>query len=107
MSVPRGDALNDLIDKDTFACKYSQFDDAVKIVVEVGKNSYMAKLDIKNVFRLCPVRKEHWWLLGFKWETNFYVHTCLPFGSQSSPKIFNDFAELLCWVFFHFRRYLM
>ena len=59
----------------------------------------MAKLHLKNAFRLCPVRKEDWWLLGFKWVKKFYVYTSLPFGSRSSPAIFNQFAGLLCWLF--------
>ena len=99
MSSPRGDALNEFIDKDRFVCKYSSFDDALRLLIQVGRGAYMAKLDIKNAFRLCPVQPRDWWLLGFKWDGKFYVYLKLPYGSRSSPAIFNDFADLLCWVF--------
>ena len=69
------------------------------MVARAGRYAYMAKLDIKNAFRLCPVRKEDWWLLGLKWDKKFYVYTSLPFGSRFSPAIFNQFAGLLCWLF--------
>ena len=50
-------------------------------------------------FRLCPVRSQDWPLLGFKWEGQFYFYTRLPYGSRYSPHIFNNFADLLCWIF--------
>ena len=99
MSAPRGDALNERINKERFSCRYSLFDYAVEMVAGAGRYAYMAKLDIKNAFRLCPVRKEDWWLLGFHWDKKFYVYTSLPFGSRSSPAIFNQFVGLLCWLF--------
>ena len=36
LSAPRGDAVNEHIDKDMFACKYSLFDKAVYIVSGIG-----------------------------------------------------------------------
>ena len=32
-------------------------------------------------------------------DKKFDVYTPLPFGSRSSPAIFNQFAGLLCWLF--------
>ena len=99
MSSPRGDALNERIDKDKFACRYSSFDNAVDLVRQAGRGSFLAKLDVKNAFRLCPVRPSDWYLLGFKWLKLFYYYVALPFGSRSSPAIFNEFADVLCWLF--------
>ena len=58
----------------------------------------MAKLDIRHAFRLCPVRRDQWSLLGYCWQGQFFVDTRLPFGSRSSPYIFNTFADLLLWL---------
>ena len=101
MSSPKGDALNEYIDKDRFACHYSLFDNAVHMVREVGHGCFLAKLDVKNAFRLCPVKMEEWPLLCFKWSGKFYYYVALPFGSRSSPAIFNAFADVLCWLFQH------
>ena len=78
--------------------KYSSFDDAVSLVQALGPNVFMAKLDIRHAFRLCPVRPDQWGLLGYCWQGEFYVDTRLPFGSRSSPFIFNTFADLLLWI---------
>ena len=99
MSSPRGDALNEQIDPDRFSCHYSTFDRAVDLVVSVGKGAFMCKLDVKNAFRLCPVRSQDWHLLGFKWSGKYFFYVRLPYGSRSSPHIFNNLADLLCWVF--------
>ena len=99
MSAPRGDALNEFIDPDKFSCHYSSFDTAVDMIVGIGKGAFMCKLDLKNAFRLCPVRQQDWHLLGFRWEGQFYFYVRLPYGSRSSPHIFNNLADLLCWVF--------
>ena len=99
LSSPRGASVNDDISKDDFAVSYSSFDEAVQMVREVGSGAFMAKLDIKHAFRLCPVRLDQLHLLGFTWEGFYFVDLRLPFGSRSSPFIFNQFADLLAWIF--------
>ena len=101
LSSPRGDAVNEHINQEDFACSYSNFDDAVNIVRKLGRGAWLAKADIKHAFRLCPVRQEQWHLLCYSWHGKYYVDTRLPFGSRSSPYIFNAFADLLAWVLVH------
>ena len=101
LSSPRGDSVNDGISQEEFKCKYSKFDDAVNLVVQLGPGAFMAKIDIKHAFRLCPVLPSQWPLLCFLWCGYFFVDTRLPFGSRSSPKIFNTFARALAWIATH------
>ena len=102
LSSPRGDAVNDGISKEEFSCTYTKFDDAISILLHLGKGAFLAKTDIKHAFRLCPVRPEQWPLLCYRWMGSFYTDTVLPFGSRSSPFIFNTFAigisVLLLWL---------
>jgi hypothetical protein len=98
LSSPRGDSVNDGISRDEFRCQYSKFDDAVDIVLHLGQGSYIGKIDIKHAFRICPVAPEQWPLLCFRWLGQFFTDTRLPFGSRSSPFIFNTFAIALAWI---------
>ena len=98
LSSPRGCAINEGISKEAFSVRYSCFDDAVCLVRAIGRDTMMAKLDIKHAFRLCPVRPDQWVLLGYQWLGSFFVDTRLPFGCRSSPFIFNTFADLLQWI---------
>ena len=50
----------------------------------------MAKVDIKNAYRLLPVHPEDRLLLGMEWQGQVYVDTALPFGLRSAPKIFTQ-----------------
>ena len=101
LSSPRGDAVNEHIDQEQFSCSYSKFDDAIDIVRTLGWGAWLAKADIRHAFRLCPVKMEQWYLLCYNWKNSFYVDTRLPFGSRSSPSIFNSFAGLLAWILVH------
>ena len=100
LSSPRGSSINEGISPDLYSVHYSSFDDAVNMVRSVGHGNtcFLAKLDIKHAFRLCPVHPSDWPLLGYMWQDQFYVDIRLPFGSRSSPFIFNQFAEALLWI---------
>ena len=90
-----GSSINEGISRDDFSIKYSSFDDAVTLIRSSGTSTFMAKINIRHAFRLCPVRRDQWGLLGYCWQGQFFVDTRLPFGSRSSPYIFNTFADLL------------
>ncbi len=81
LSSLRGSSVNDGIDKTGFSVRYSRFDDGSR----------------RHAFGICPVRLDQLYLLGFRWNRLFFVDTRLPFGSRSSPFIFNSFA-MLCWA---------
>ena len=93
-----GTSINDGIPSETYSVKYSSFDEAVCLIRRVGRGCFLAKLDIKHAFRLCPVHPSDWQYLGYFWNNQFFVDTRLPFGSRSSPYIFNQFAEALAWI---------
>ena len=99
LSQPRGDSVNEHISREECSCRYSSFDDAVELIRRLGPGAYMGKVDIKHAFRLCPVWPEQWPLLCYRWDGYFFVDTRLPFGSRSSPAIFNLFADILAWIF--------
>ena len=65
LSAPYGSSINDSIDPDAYTLSYCSVDDAFNIVSELGRGTLMAKIDLRNAFRLIPVRPEDWNLLGF------------------------------------------
>lgn len=101
LSSPVGSSVNDGIPPEFFSVRYSSFDSAVDIVRDIGSGCFMAKIDIKHAFRICPVHPSDWPLLGYKWLGRYYCDVRLPFGSRSSPFIFNTFADALCWILIH------
>ena len=90
--------MNDGIDKELCTLSYVSVDDIVKTILTLKKGALMAKVDIKNAYRLLPVHPEDRLLLGMEWQGQVYVDTALPFGLRSAPKIFTALADLLEWI---------
>ena len=73
-------------------------DDAARVIEASGWGAYLAKVDIKNAYRIIPVHPEDRALLGMQWEGALYVDAALPFGLRSAPKIFTNVADALEWM---------
>ncbi len=101
LSSPAGSSVNDGIPSDECSVHYTSFDDAVEMVRLFGTNCFLAKIDLKHAFRLCPVHPDDWNLLGYRWRGKYYFDVCLPFGMRSSPFIFTCFADALLWILVH------
>ena len=88
LSSNHAGSVNEGISLEEFSVSYCSFDDAVTLVLGAGPTPFMAKVDIKHAFRLCPVRPAEWALLCYTWAGQYYCDTRLPFGLRSSPFIF-------------------
>ena len=102
LSAPSGNSINDFIDPKDFSLQYATIDDAIRICHSLGRGALMAKVDLKNAFRLCPVRREDWHLLGIHWQGKYFVDKCLPFGLRSAPFLFNMVADAMEWILRHY-----
>ena len=98
LSQPRGGSINEYISKDDFSVQYTHFDTATDMVRAAGIGCLLSKVDIQHAFRLLPVHPSNWPLLGYIREGMYFNDTVLPFGLRSSPGIFNQFADLVCWI---------
>ena len=101
LSAPYGSSINDFINPNDYTLSYCSVDDAFAIISALGKGAVMAKIDLKNAFRLIPVRPEDWNLLGIQWRDRFYIDICLPFGLRSAPSLFNQLADAIHWSLQH------
>ena len=100
ISAPTGSSINDFIDANTYTLTftYCTVDDAYTIINKLGQGALLSKIDLKNAFRLMPVRQEDWNLLGIHWKSKYYIDTCLPFGLRSAPFLFNRLADAIHWI---------
>ena len=64
----------------------------------MGRGTLMAKMDIKEAYRMVPVHPEDRLLLGMKWKGQTYVDKTLPFGLRSAPSIFTAVADGIEWA---------
>ena len=63
--------------------KLCSADATVARIVELGKGSMLAKIDVKQAYHNIPVHPEDRTLLGMQFEKQIYVEAMLPFQSQN------------------------
>ena len=97
LSHPKGQSVNDGIDRSICSLSYMKADDVVQ-VLSLGRGTLLAKIDIKSAFRNVPVHSHDRHLLRIQWDGQLYVDTVLPFGLHSTPKIFNCIADAPQWI---------
>ena len=98
LSHPEGNSVNDGISSQWSSLAYVSIDHVVQAVVRLGRNTLMAKRDIRIAYRIIPVHLQDRPLLGMQWRSQEFVDCVLPFGLRSAPKIFNSVADALQWV---------
>ena len=98
MSHPKGRSVNDGILPELCSLAYASIDGAVKIILQQGRGSELAKLDVTNAHRIIPVHPEDHSLLGMRWKGKLFIDTALPFGLRSALKIFTAVADGLQWI---------
>lgn len=58
----------------------------------------MAKWDIEVAYCNIAVHPADSYLLGMKWQSQYYVDSAFPFTLRSAPHIFNAVLELVEWI---------
>ena len=99
LSHPKGNSVNDGIPPELCSLRYVSVDDAVKVIVALGKRAKVAKFEIKSAYRIVLVHPTDRYLLGMMWNGQLYVDTALPFGLRSAPKVFTAVADALQFIF--------
>ena len=101
LSYPHRDSINSHMDPEDTKTQYQSFDCALGLVAKMGKAAYMSKGDVKSAFRIVPICKQDWHLLGIKIQQDYYMDICLPFGASISCAIFEQAGTLLQWLAHH------
>ena len=96
--APVGHSVNNGISKSDSSVQYQNLSHAIQIVKKLGRGCSLAKVDIESAFRIIPLNKSHYHLLGFTWKEFFYFDRCLAMGAASSCSIFEKFSTSLHWA---------
>ena len=98
LSHAAGRSINDGIPPTLCSLSYVTIDDTIQKILQYGRGTMLAKIDIQSAFCLLPVHPEDRHLLTMSWKGEVYIDHCIPFGLQSAPKLFNILADLLSWA---------
>ena len=98
LSSPHGLSVNDGVDKDLCSLSYVSIDHVADGILRLGRGSLMAKVDIKQAYRIIPVHLDDRLLLAMRWKEELIIDKVLPFGLRSAPIIFTAVANALQWI---------
>ncbi|KAK9543266.1 hypothetical protein VZT92_001057 [Zoarces viviparus] len=101
LSAPRScplPSVNSLIPSELFSLHYAAVVNAIKLIKLAGQGAWLSKADVTDAFKIVPIHPSQWHLFGIRWESNYYFAVRLTFGCKSSPFIFNQVSEALCWI---------
>ena len=77
--------------------KYITVEHLAKEAIALGKDSLIAKIDIKAAYDLIPVAPKDHLCLGMIWEEKFILTLCCLLVLDQHQKIFNAVADALEW----------
>lgn len=73
LSSPAGHSVNDGISPELYSLHYASIDDVIQLIQQLGKNTKLVKVDIKDAYRIIPVHPADYDLLGITWEGKLYL----------------------------------
>ena len=94
-------SINANIPIEQFTLRYISIDNAIHLLLSLGKGAFMFKTDVQSAFRIIPVHPLDWELLGMQWKGLYFFDTVLPFGLRSASFLFNTLSDALEWIICH------
>ena len=84
LSYPRGSSVNDGISPENCSVSCATISDAIQHIKATGTGCFLAKTDIKNAFRIIPIRSQDHGLLSIHWKGLYYYDRCMLMGCSGS-----------------------
>ena len=88
LSHPNASSVNDGIPQELRTVQYTSVGHAIKTIKAMGADCHLAKSDIKQAYRLLPIKPSVYGMLIFCFQEKFIVDRCLPMGLSFSCRIY-------------------
>ena len=89
---PLRHSFNDSIPEEPFSLQYMKVDDAISRIMSYGEGALMAKFDVESMYPNVPLHSDDYYLLGMKWQSNYFRNLVPSFGLPSAPFVFPSIA---------------
>lgn len=100
LSQPVGHSVNDNIKQEAKSVTYCSVTDVVNWIMNHKPKDtwFMAKVDLTDAYRIVPIKKAEWTLLGMQIGEDIYIDRCLPMGAASSCSTFQRISDAITWI---------
>lgn len=97
-SYPTGNSVNEGIPEMHRTVSYQSIDDAVRIVIQLGRKSLLSKVDIEHAYKIIPINPASFHLLSFVIGDKYFFDKTLPMGLSYSCNLFEQFSCAIHWI---------
>ena len=87
-----GHSINDGISKEPFSLYFVKVDDVIGGIMSYGLGTLRTKVDVESAYPNVPAHSDDSYLLGMKWQGNYFIDLALPFSLLSAPFILSSIA---------------
>ena len=103
LSYPKGNAVNDYIDKNEYLGEFSQVifpkvDDFVELIKTKGKGCLLFKKDLARAYRQISVDPKNYNLVSFVWKKHIFCDTVLSMGLRSAANICQRVTNAISFI---------
>lgn len=104
LSFPLDHSVNSRIPRDQylgqdFQLSYPMADMLAALIRAEGQGCHLFRLDLARAYRQLPIDPYDYWLLGFHWNSEFYIDTHLPFGLASASMACQRTTNAVTYMF--------
>ena len=94
LSAPHNHSVNDAIPERLKSVSYCKISEVVDTLLRSEWTAaVLAKVDLKDAFRMVPIHREDWGYLGIKVDGLYFINSVLPMGCGTSCAIFQQFTR--------------
>lgn len=94
LSHPKVGSVNDNIKESSRSVKYCSLQDVgLCLVTEYENPAWLAKVDLKDAYRVVPIHPDDWRFLGMQVDGLYYIDRMLPMGAASSCQLFQRISD--------------
>ena len=98
LSHPRGESVNDGINKEDFPVNYVKYDEISELLATMKAWGLFSARDVEEAYRWFLINPADWPLLVSYIDGHFYVNLRGVFGSRSMPRIASYLLETMRWI---------
>ena len=73
LSYPKWNSVNSLIPQENSTGKYDGIYTVILLVKQFGRHCKLSKCDIEDAFRIIPIHRSDYYVLGFTWNNYFLL----------------------------------
>lgn len=105
LSMPKGRAINDYVDKNRYLDEevqlvFPKVDDFIKLVKSKGQGCLMFKKDLRKAYRQIPICPHDYNLVAFCWQKHLFCDTVLSMGLSSAANICQRVTNAVAYIMF-------